>query len=82
MKGRQAQASSERAKGSAPSREAMIDQLMESPLNVHRADGLEPSYFHDSTPCHEIALEHTHWLLHVLHAIPAGHGLSSSLCYD
>ena len=29
-----------------------------------------PSYFHESIPCHEIVLEHTHWLLRVLHAIP------------
>ena len=50
--------------------EALIDQLMESPSDGHKADGLVPSYFHEFIPCHEIALEHTHWLLHVLHAIP------------
>ena len=50
--------------------EALIDQHLESPSDVHKAGGLGPSYFHDFIPCHEIALEHTHWLLHVLHATP------------
>ena len=50
--------------------EALIDQLVESPKDGRKADGVVPSYFHEFIPCHEIALEHTHWLLHVLHAIP------------
>ena len=28
-----------------------------------------PSYFLDFIPCREIVLEHTHWLLRILHAI-------------
>ena len=43
---------------------------MESPSDRRKAKDLGPSYFHEFIPCHEIALEHTHWLLHVLHAMP------------
>ena len=36
--------------------EALIDQLMESPSDGHKVDGLVPSYFHEFIPCHEITL--------------------------
>ena len=43
---------------------------MGSPSDVHKANGLEPSYFHDFIPGHGITLERTHWLFHVLRATP------------
>ena len=50
--------------------EAVIDQFAELPPDMHKADGLESTYSHDFILYQGIALEHTHWLLHVLHVIP------------